>query len=162
MARGTNTCSIEDNVMCGIPDFFYPIGYRGADPSCLGCVGHTYTEGKYKWGVSADTMKKRFDLSTNLNEPGGGIDVMTGYSRRVMETKPWLHYHREVALENLPDWRTFVAGINASPKARAEYLRKIRAKHPKNRYNSIPFYLTLYILIFLGVLWVFRFRKMKK
>jgi hypothetical protein len=155
MARGTNTCSIEENVITGIPDFFYPIGYSGADPACLPCVGHTYTPSNFKWGASANIQKQRLDLSTNLHEPGGGIDVMTGYSRRVMETKPWLHFHREVSLENLPDWKTFVAGIDAAPKARAKYLRMIRAKHPKNRYNSLPFYLTLLALILL-------FLKMKK
>jgi cathepsin B len=160
MARGTNTCGIEENVIAGMPDFFYPIGYR-SDSRCLPCVGHTYTPSPFKWGASASIEQQRLDLSTDLNEPAGGIDVMTGYTRRVMETKPWLHFHREVSLENLPDWKTFVAGIDAAPKARAKYQRMIRARHPVNKYNSFPLYITFSILFTLTILSILHI-KMKK
>ena len=41
---------------------------------------------------------------------GGGIDPLTGYSRRNLIVRPWLDFKRPVPLDELPDWNTFVAG----------------------------------------------------
>jgi len=156
MTRGKNTCSIEENCITGIPDFFYPIGYRNADAECLPCAGHTYVPNNFNWGGSQNTINKRLQLSTDLSILSGGIDVMTGYTKRVMQTKPWLRFHREVSLENLPDWKTFVAGIHSAPENRYRFLRKIREKHQKNYYDSFPVFLTISILCVIITVYIYQ------
>ena len=104
MARGENTCQIEDNIVTGVPDFFYPFGYKLAEPT------------DFIWAETGEDIKERTELSTQLTITGGGIDPTTGYTRRVMVTKPWLVYKSPIQLQDLPDWNHFVAGITADQR----------------------------------------------
>lgn len=101
MARGTNTCKIEENIVTGVPDFFYPYDYSLANPS------------DFIWAETPKDIEERKQLSTQLTITGGGIDPTTGYTRRIMITKPWLTFQRPLPLSELPNWNTFIAGIDS-------------------------------------------------
>lgn len=98
MARGKNECKIEENVIAGIPDFFYPEGYELPD---LG------------FSIDAETKEIKEDrhrINTDITMSAGGIDPTVGYTRRVVKTKPWLDLKPPVDYKKLPNWNTFVAG----------------------------------------------------
>jgi len=143
MARGTNTCQIEDNILTGVPDFFYPVDYQLANPS------------NFVWAETKAIAKERLDIETQLTLTSGGIDPTTGYTRRAMIEKPWLDFQRPLELKNLPNWNTFIAGINSAPVKRYAYLKEIRAQEQPVKYGNGPFYVALIIipvLIFLTIL----------
>jgi cathepsin B len=96
MIRGTNNCKIEENVIAGIPDFFYPKNYKGFSG--------------YKWAETGSFIKERemLDYPTEYIT-GGGINPETGYTRRAMQEYPTLILPRPVPLSELPDWNTFIA-----------------------------------------------------
>jgi len=98
MARGTNNCKIEENIVTGVPDFFYPDSYVFQSPD------------GFVWNETSDFVKERQQLATDLTITGGGIDSTTGYTRRIPASMPWIDTRRSVPLEALPDWTTFVAG----------------------------------------------------
>lgn len=131
MARGTNTCQIEENIVTGVPDFFYPVDYVVNNP------------GNFAWAEAQSAVKERREIETELTLTSGGIDATTGYTRRVMIEKPWIDYERPIQLNDLPDWNTFIAGIDSAPNRRYSYLRKIRGKHPLKRYGDTPFYIAI-------------------
>lgn len=134
IARGKNTCQIEDNIVTGVPDFFYPIGYHIANPS------------NFVWAETKFVVKQRIEIETKLTLTGGGIDPTTGYTRRVMIDKPWLNLHRPVDLNNLPDWNTFIAGIDSSPKKRYSYLKKIMGQQQPQKYSNTAFYIAALVI----------------
>lgn len=140
MARGTNTCQIEDNIVTGVPDFFYPIDYNLANPS------------NFVWAESKSIIRQRFDIETNLTLTGGGIDPTTGYTRRVMIEKPWLNFQRPIQLKNLPNWNTFIAGIDSAPEKRYKYLKAIRSQEPPKHYSNIPLYISATVIPILIIL----------
>ena len=71
---------------------------------------------------SKSFRENRDVISDSILGTGGGIDPITGYTRRVMITMPWLNFQRPIFLEDLPNWSTFIAGIDSTPEARARLL----------------------------------------
>jgi cathepsin B len=139
MARGNNNCKIEENIITGVPDFFYPLGF----------------ELQYKdiWAENPKAIEERREISAKLNITGGGIDPSTGYTRRVMISKPWVNLARPVYLGDLPTpWKDFVAGIDAAPKRRYKYQRHIHSTHMNVTYNKQPYYITMTVLAVLILL----------
>lgn len=102
--RGSNTCEIENNIVTGVPDFFYPENFILANPS------------DFIWSETPKDVQERSELTNQLTITGGGIDPTTGYTRRVMITKPWLNFKRPLDINKLPNWNTFIAGINSKYK----------------------------------------------
>lgn len=142
MIRGTNNCKIEENVMTGVPDFFYPLT-------------HT-TKTKFTWGESDKSIENRLNMSIDYTLFGGGIDPTTGYTRRAMVTYPWLMLGRPVDLEDLPIWDKWIAGINGSVKNRTLYQIGIRNKKIDKKidihYGDESIYITAFILSVLIVI----------
>lgn len=99
MIRGENNCGIEENVMGGVPDFFYPIDY---DLDIF--------TGKEIWGETNKSIKHRNKLYSDYSSTGGGVEPESGYSWRVISTKPWVNTFRPIPLYLLPDWKDFTAG----------------------------------------------------
>jgi cathepsin B len=149
MARGTNTCQIEENIITGVPDFFYPIDYVINNPS------------NFVWAEKKSAIKERREIETELTLTSGGIDPTTGYTRRAMIEKSWLDYSRPVQLNNLPNWDTFIAGIDSAPSHRYAYLRKIKAQNPLKKHSNFPFYISAFLIAFLIIVLIYLKIKMK-
>jgi hypothetical protein len=98
MIRGENNCKIEENVITGIPDFFYPETY---DPVSFN---------NFIWVENEQAKFQRKQIDTDYTISGGGIDPEIGYTRRVILDKPWLILERPLSLNELPEWKTFIAG----------------------------------------------------
>lgn len=139
IVRGKNNCHIEENVIAGVPDFFYPEAYSLRNP------------GHFIWSENPKQIKQRRDIDTQLTITGGGIDPTTGYTRRVMETKQWLDVRRPIKLDDLPDWDTFIAGINANKQHRYKYQRQIRGRHYLKQYSDLPLFITTVVSIFVCI-----------
>ena len=147
--RGENECGIEGNVFCLVPDFFYPTGYKLGDlrsslsPDSLDTVGHTEKIAAI-WdkshgqniGLAKTYRENRNEISDDLTITGGGIDPMTGYTRRVMVTMPWLNFERPVALEDLPRWKNFVAGLDVTPQKVQSVISKIDQERERKVIDS--------------------------
>ena len=71
---------------------------------------------------------------------------MTGFSRRIMASRPWMNFFRPVLLEDLPDWDKFIAGRDASTMKRAFYQSTVREKHSDLRYSKQTIYLYLFTM----------------
>lgn len=137
MARGNNTCQIEDNIVTGVPDFFYPLDYEIANPS------------NFVWAETKYISGQRRELETDLTITSGGLDPMTGYTRRAMVRKPWLDFKPEISLKTLPNWDTFIAGIDSSSKNRYNYIKQITSQKSGKTYSNMPFYISAVLIIFL-------------
>lgn len=98
MLRGTNECQIEENVIGCVPDFFYPSDF----------FINNYTQ--FGFSEKEEDVEQRLELTLNYRSQAGGIDPTTGYTRRVIASKPWLDTKRIIDLNDLPNWETFVAG----------------------------------------------------
>jgi len=127
MIRGKNNCKIEENVMTGVPDFFYPFGYE-------------LTNSGGFWIENPKMKETREEIFNNFTFKGGGIDPISGYSRRAMITKPWLDLKRPVSLKDIPNPNNFVAG-------------QIIYKNRKNRKNKfLKFEIILGIIFFILII----------
>jgi hypothetical protein len=91
MKRGSNLCGIEENVFSLTPDFFYVPGtIVGSDTYC-----------------ELEEWKKQRDyIETELTGLAGGIDPTTGYTRRVMNTFPYINFRRPISLKKVLKDRT--------------------------------------------------------
>lgn len=139
IVRGENMCKIEENVIAGVPDYFYDSGYRfKADIFDY-------------WLETPDLIKKRNELTMMNNSLS--IDPQTGYSRRVLMTKPFVDKKRPVDLDNLPKNSDFAAGIDATGKKRDLFLKNIRTKDIDVEYPFKGFYI-LYVFIVLICIWI--------
>lgn len=136
MVRGKNNCKIEENVITGIPDFFYPDDYTVQNPS------------NFLWDETPKVTEQRKDIDTQLTITGGGIDPSAGYTRRVLETKPWVDV-KITDFQNLPNWNTFIAGEMASAKNR--YTVQKRIKKGDKTYSDVPMYATITLCAFLAI-----------
>jgi hypothetical protein len=139
MARGTNTCKIEENIITGVPDFFYPLGFH-------------FTPAVDYWLENPKAIAERDKIAEQIDITGGGIDNSSGYTRRAIITKPWLDMVRPVALSDLPKWGKFIAGIDSAPLKRAEYQKALRLSHKDIRYGKQSLWLTVVTLGILVVL----------
>lgn len=154
--RGVNECEIEENVITGIPDFWYPLSYDTRK-----------TPANYIWSESQEVIKRRKQVSS-LTETAGGRDPETGYSRRILATMPWTDFSRLIKLEDLPDYKNWVAGINGNVKNIFFnlYQNKINSKYDDILYEDQSLYtviillctLTL-ILIIVGIIYILSKRK---
>jgi hypothetical protein len=153
--RGVNECEIEENVITGVPDFWYPLSYDIRK-----------TPANYIWSESQEVIKRRKQISTQLTETAGGRDPETGYSRRILATMPWTDFSRLIKLEDLPDYKNWVAGINGNVKNITMYQNKINSKYDDILYEDQTLYtviillctLTL-ILIIVGIIYILSKRK---
>ena len=101
MLRGSNHCNIENNVMTGVPDFFYPESELTSKDGILSTV-------KYNWN-DLKLIKTRLNYSSK-NGFNGGINPLTGYSRRVEKVMPYIDTSPPIKLNQLPNFDTFIAG----------------------------------------------------
>jgi cathepsin B len=143
MIRGENNCGIESNCMGLVPDFFYPEDYKKEQHT-----KNIHDIPKYK--------EQRKVIDTQLDITAGGIDPTTGYTRRAMLQMPWIPYAPPVNYKDLPNWNTFVAGIDANVKNRFynQELVDTKNKIPKKtkHFNTLYFIFVLiicFIIIFL-------------
>lgn len=136
MVRGINNCEIEENVISGVPDFFYPLKYDAEQKDNV-------------WNDSEDAIQERRIINIDMSGHGGGIDPSTGYSRRIMVTQPWIDFNPPIKISDLPDYNRWVAGIDANVKNRTIYQAKIKDSNNDLKYESQTIYI---VSILLGVL----------
>jgi hypothetical protein len=142
MIRGVNHCELEENCVTGVPDFFYPLGY--------------VSPGSFPFSESEKIIEQRTIIASNINIAAGGIDPETGYTRRVMLSKPNLDYRRPVPLNHLPDWNIFVAGIDSSPKGRSLYRASINSQNNYSDYSlSLILSITIILLLVIFILVIY-------
>jgi hypothetical protein len=134
MIRGKNSCKLEDNVIEGVPDFFYPSNYE---------PDHLYYAQISEGNIS--TMR-RFIVDNQVNLLNGGIDPETGYSRRVLRGKPWIDKSRPVPLENLPDFNNWIAGKDATIEGRYKFKASLNERS-KNICNGNE---NMILILFIG------------
>jgi hypothetical protein len=146
MLRGVNMCEIESNCIGMIPDFFYPINYVMPNHEI--------------WKETKKNQAERMRISNSLNNTAGGIDPITGYTRRVMITMPWLNLTPPVELENLPNWETFIAAEDANIVKRSKKTLK------KSSFFSIKkifiIFVCFVILFFIIIFYIILTRKKRK
>ena len=136
MIRGTNNCQLEENVITGVPDFFYPLDHK------IKFNGIEWSE------TEQDIITKR-NINTNTSSPAGGIDPTTGYTRRVMTTMSWVDLSRPVKLEDLPNYSKWIAGIDASIENRTLYQNIIKTKNKDIKYSDESINTVISILLIL-------------
>lgn len=102
IVRGKNNCEIEENVITGIPDFFYPSDYK------LDFVRN--------WFETSNDIIKRQRINDEKSVFGGGIDSKTGFTRRNIISKPWFDLRSPISISELPNWNNFVAGRDVVSK----------------------------------------------
>lgn len=140
MARGTNTCKIEENIITGVPDFFYPEMFHIKNPD------------HFVWAETPKEIKERHEIDTDLRITGGGIEPTTGYTRRVAITKSWIDLLPPIDYNELPNWNYFIAGVDAVPSNRYKFQRKIRGKHPLKKFGNDSFFLSATVLALLIII----------
>jgi len=115
--RGNNECQLEENCIGIVPDFFYKEGYLkksgSGEPPILPYL------------IDKVLHQERVMIDTDITTSAGGIDPTTGYTRRVMNSYPWIDFTSPINNEDLPTWGKWVAGINATPKGRELYIKKL-------------------------------------
>jgi cathepsin B len=143
MKRGVNECKIEENVVTGFPDFFYPSDY-------------IFPNVDYLLWLESPVMKRyRRDIDTKINITVGGFDPETGYSRRVISAKPWLDLKRPIDIQELPDWETFIAGKETNSLVKVD-----QPEIKKRKFNSM---LLISIILFtLIVVFLLKNKKITK
>jgi hypothetical protein len=152
MIRGTNNCELEENVITGVPDFFYTLDEKSIIPSI--------------WAENINMKLQKEKLNTVTQTAGGGIDFNTGYTRRVMATMPWIDFNRPINISDLPHWKTFIAGIDGDIKHRALYQNNIQTKNIDNTTSNQSLNIIIVILfilscltIVIGIIYLQFFRK---
>lgn len=98
--RGVNTCSIEENVIAGVSDFFY----TPKDVKNL--------HNRAYWHDDPVANAEHARIQKGIRVAGGGIDTLTGFSRRVLITKPWLDSTPPITYNQLPNKNVFIAGLH--------------------------------------------------
>ena len=140
MTRGNNNCEIEENVITGIPDYFYSNNF---DYPIV-----------YKFGESKKSIEQRHTLSIDITQSAGGIDPTNGYSKRIQAIMPWTNFSKPVDISKLPDYNKWIAGIDASLTNRIKYQAIVKAQTEDIREG----YQNLYIVIcLLGLLIIILF-----
>ena len=127
--RGVNMCQLEENVVTGNPDFFYPLNYNPVKRN------PNFWE---RPETTTSNITQRVAISTDESLMGGLIDPTTGYTKRVIAEKPWINLNRPIDSDSLPDWETFIAANIQS--------------HSQHNYR--PYYLILLVSIALFLLFL--------
>ena len=140
MQRGTNMCEIEANVLALVPDLFYPFKHDVVRTKPI----------EMEHGL---VQKGAEDISgfTDLAIAGGGIDTETGYTRRVMVVMPWIDFEKPINVNDIPDYKTFIAGKDSSVENRARYQEKVRGKNYQILYNNKSMNIFLVSSVILGI-----------
>lgn len=134
--RGIDMCEIESNCVGFIPDFFYSWNYS------------PYIE-NLSITEQENIKQTRKKITEQLITTAGGIDPETGYSRRVILTYPWLNLTPPINWRVLPDWHSFVAGIDANQENRIKFYKKIGLIDNKNTNNFFYFFiLSIIVMVF--------------
>ena len=138
MIRGENNCQIEENVVAGLPDIFYP----------LGIILPTLAQ-KTRNKVPDDAQEKRLTIDYGDGLNGGGIDPRTGYTRRTQYRytgfsgfKPLLTIEQVLKINNEP----FIAGQVTNPNRRPPI-----ADLPLSAKRSTNESVDLFLIIFCSV-----------
>ena len=140
MIRGINNCQLEENVITGVPDYFYPLDFS------MPKIG-------IEWSEIAKHIAIKRVINTDRSIPAGGIDPTTGYNRRVMTTKSWVDFSRPVPLEDLPDFNKWIAGTDASLENRTLYQNRINTRKKDIKYGNESMTTIIIILsILMGLL----------
>jgi len=150
--RGVNECEIEENVITGVPDFWYPLSYNIQK-----------TPSNYIWSESQEIINRRKQV-TKRTETAGGRDPETGYSRRILATMPWIDFSRLINLKDLPDYKNWIAGINANVQTINVYQNNINSKYDDILYTDQSLYtiiIMLSTLILILIICVFIWSKSK-
>lgn len=140
---GKNMCSIEENVIVGIPNFFYSNDYVMKNKDFDKITSKLFYEQK---------QKIIHDFTSNA----GGIDPTTGYTRRIMNTYPNLNFSHPVDINDLPNWNTFIAGIDANNKNRVIYQIHIKEKNLDIDYGhqTIALYTVLMCILIILIIFI--------
>jgi cathepsin B len=139
MERGTNNCKIEENVITGIPDFFYDPKLELPNPDQI------------IWVEDDENKKFRDRLSYDLTIKAGGIDPLTGFSRRAIATKQWLKNIPPINNALLPDYNTFIAG-----------LIDIKKQKQNSKSKNTDIYIITLLLVEILILFFFIFKLFRK
>ena len=129
MIRGINNCEIEENIIAGIPDYFYPLDFD-------------YPVLRKFRGESKQSIEIKRNINVNLEQPAGGIDPETGYSRRISASMPWIDFNNPIDIYKLPDYTKWIAGVDVS-------LSNIQKNHSSKKYNSFFIKVIFFLLILL-------------
>jgi cathepsin B len=135
MVRGKNNCGIETHCMAMLPDFFYPINYPKIPKMSLTIIDQAQFD---------NITNVRNKIALQLRIPAGGIDPTTGYSRRIMNRKPYINFLRPIELNNLPNWNDFIAGKNTQNSDNPTHLRSITTQ---NKNTSSAKIITQFIIL---------------
>jgi hypothetical protein len=133
ISRGVNECELEENIITGMVDFFYPIDHI---PEII-----------YNWSEPKKILEERREIVSNLNVIGGGIDPETGYSRSVMTSMPWIVFSSPIDISILPDYKKWVAGIDGVIVTKEKSL--IHKEKEKNTYIYIICTISIVLVILL-------------
>lgn len=115
-ARGDNECEIEENVVGGAPDFFYPPDMYYFDEKSKKLILKTPTGDVLQtFGADSKTLvddiKLRAQIDSGVPEiVAGGLDPFTGFSRRVQTIFPYDNFKPPIDIKKLPNMSTFIAG----------------------------------------------------
>jgi hypothetical protein len=141
MRRGTNECKIESNIITCVPDFFYPNGY-------------VLPNSGYNSLLSDDMKNQREGID---KKTGKLINPLNGYSYRVINSKPWLDLTSPIDYKTVPDWYTFIAGIDANVNHPS--MKNFLSSHKSFFKNYFYIIFIVIIGIFLFFIWKYKWNK---
>ena len=102
MKRGNNECSIEENCIGMVPDYFYPENYV--------LPNHELIDETNKLKMERNKLTTYFDISS------GGIDSETGYTRRTLLSIPEINIKPPINWKTLSDRTKFIAATVKNKK----------------------------------------------
>ena len=140
--RGKNECEIENNVFTIIPDFFYPYGTKiMPNVSC----------------ILAEFKEIRRIIDLNINAAGGGLDPITGYSRRAMNVFHNFDFENKIKIPPKTFDENFIAGKITSTKK--------NIIQQKNLFINKPNFFIIgmiVLLLIVGIILLFKILNYKK
>lgn len=159
--RGKNMCEIEENIITGVPDFFYPLSY-------------VLDETKFIWLETPKDKKEHDEINRKYTITGGGINPETGFTRRIGFVKPCFDQTPELDWKILPDWHNFVAGEITEKKegfslhdlpdlrdVKEELNKKIRKKTYEKIELIFSIFSVSFAILFIGIIIVEVVKKRK-
>ena len=156
MIRGINDCSLEENVVAGIPDFF-------TNEPDNQLMLEKYIQGLPNPKISVERKEIDFGLGDTIgpsdNALGGGIDPLTGFTRRSMAAYPGIIYKTPIG--RIPNLNKTIAGKNVGVPVRKSFIesKENKGNNPKNFYKAITWILFTFTIILVIVICYFFFTK---
>jgi len=135
MIRGVNNCKIEENVIAGLPDLFYP--------STMIFPPHIQ---KLIENIKEGPRTERLMMDFGYNTYGGGIDPRTGFARRVQYRYTGFDFSSPTSMSYLINTNNekFVAGEITGSQHKEGYVETYKGKPV---YKTILIFLLLFISI---------------